>query len=159
MIEFKYAPDKLFAFIKEMLKEFEDLLAIPFGKNKRKGPVRIILMRGPSIDIMLEEETPNFAIDGGASHLSSCIDPELIPRISLIYNNYFTWRGKGPIPAHEKELLDELVAHAKEKNQQIHFWAMPENENIWKTLIGAGVDAINVDNIERNSRFERKIVD
>jgi hypothetical protein len=156
MIEFKHAPEKLYVFLKDILKEFEDILTIPFGKNKRTGPVRIILMRGPSIDMLLEEETPYFAIDGSASHLSSGIDPDLIPRISLNYNNYFTWRGEGNMPVHEKELLEEMVARAKEKKRQIRFWAMPENEDIWKTFIDAGVDVINVDDLERYARFERK---
>jgi len=156
MIEFKHAPDKLYAYVKEMLTEFEDILEIPFGKNKRWGPVKIILMRGPSIEVLLNEETPYFAIDGRASHLSSSIDSDLIPRISMNYNNYFTWRGKGPMPVHEKELLDEFVASAKKRNRQIRFWAMPHNELIWETFILAGVDVINVDDLKRYAKFERE---
>jgi len=156
MIEFKHAPLKLYSYMKEMLAEFEDILEIPFGKNKRWGPVRIILMRGPSIDVLLREETPYFAVDGGYYHLTSDFDATIVPRVSLNYNNYFTWKGKGQMPAHEKELLDEIVSKAKSKGRQIRFWAMPHNEVIWETFLDAGVDVINVDDLKRYAKFERR---
>jgi len=155
MIEFKHAPEKLYAYVKDLLKEFEDILEIPFGKHKRWGPVKIILMRGPSIDVLLKEETPYFAVDGGYYHLTSDIDASIVPRVSLNYNNYFTWNGKGPMPVHERELLDKIVAKAKDKGRQLRFWAMPHNEVIWETFLKAGVDVINVDDLKRYADFER----
>jgi hypothetical protein len=154
MIEFKHAPEKLYAYVKDMLRDFEDILAIPFGKNKRWGPVRIILMRGPSIAVILREETPYFAIDGRYNHLTSDVDASIVPRVSLNYNNYFTWKGKGTMPVHELELLEGIVAMAKSKGRQIRFCAMPHNEIIWETFLNAGVDVINVDDLKRYAEFE-----
>ena len=156
MIEFKHAPEKLYTYVKEMLVEFENILEIPFGKNKRWGPVRIILMRGPSIDVIMGEETPYFAIDGGIYYLKSEIDASIVPRVSLNYNNYFTWNGIGPMPKHELELLEEYVALARKNGRQLRFWAMPHKELIWETFINAGVDVINVDDLKRYAKFERE---
>ena len=57
------------------------------------------------------------------------------------------------MPKAQKAKLDEMVRVAHEHGRQIRFYALPQDVNVWKTLLEAGVDWINVDKLEMFANF------
>ena len=57
------------------------------------------------------------------------------------------------MPKAQKEKLAVLVKLAHEHGRQIRFYALPQNENVWRELLDAGVDWINVDQLKRFAEF------
>ena len=51
------------------------------------------------------------------------------------------------------EILSELVKSVHLEKKEIRFWASPDNQNTWRTLLLADVDLINTDNIEQYKKF------
>jgi alkaline phosphatase len=62
------------------------------------------------------------------------------------------------MPKAQKEKLDELVKIAHDHGRQIRFYALPQEENVWRTLLDAGVDWINVDELEKFALFYRDYI-
>ncbi len=67
------------------------------------------------------------SIDGNASDLDSDQPADLIPVISENWRSFFKWRGKGPLPAGEREKLQSFVKRAHAHGRRIRFWAAPTN--------------------------------
>jgi hypothetical protein len=89
-------------------------------------------------------------LDGSSDQCQTDYPEALVPRGSAPYKAFFTWKGKGEMPKNEEEKLKELVEKANTCNKKLRFYAMPENEIIWKKFLDAGVYWMNIDN---NRRF------
>jgi hypothetical protein len=94
-----------------------------------------------------------FSVDAGMGEINSELDSTVISRNSAPYKSYFSWRGKGEMPAEEKKVLQQLCNNAKQQGRKLRFWACPHNENVWRELINAGVGWINVDDLKRFKKF------
>ena len=62
------------------------------------------------------------------------------------------------MPKAQKEKLSELVNVAHDHNRQIRFFGLPQNVNVWRELLDAGVDWINVDKLEMFAKFYKDYV-
>lgn len=116
------------------------------------GPIRLLISGNRPILDASKEKRLSF-LDGRIPNLGENCSSELYPLISDNWFNYFTWDGQGEIPGEELEKLRRYVSQADQEGKLIRFWATPDNENVWRTLIDNGVDVINVDDIERMRRF------
>ena len=54
---------------------------------------------------------------------------------------------------HEKKLLAEYVSNAHAYGRKIRFWAASNKKKVWKELLDAEVDWINVDKLKKFKRF------
>jgi glycerophosphoryl diester phosphodiesterase len=93
------------------------------------------------------------AIDGRLADLDREASQELLPLISESWTDHFKWRGRGPMPAAERERLQELVEQVHKQGRRLRFWATPDNPAVWKELQAAGVDVIGADNLEALQKF------
>lgn len=66
---------------------------------------------------------------------------------SCKYSRVLRWTGSGPIPPLERQRLCTLVQIAHRFGKKVRLWASPENEMVWKELLGCGVDLINTDKL------------
>ena len=73
--------------------------------------------------------------------------------ISDHWGRNFQWRGKGELPAADREKLSQILKQAHQKNRRIRFWATPDHESAWEVLHEAGVDLINTDDLEGLNQF------
>ena len=53
----------------------------------------------------------------------------------------------------QKRKLVELVNSVHNEQKEIRFWASPDNQKAWETLLLSGTDLINTDNIEECRKF------
>lgn len=95
-------------------------------------------------------------IDGRISDIGKGYPANLYPVISDKWTNYFRWNGKGEIPTHEYEKLLSFVRNVHAEGKLIRFWSTQDNEAMWEVLLAAGVDIINVEDLERMHAFLRK---
>ena len=81
------------------------------------------------------------------------VSEKIMPLISSDWGDSFEWDGKGIMSEDEQKILRELVIKIHNEKKEIRFWGAPDNQNTWKTLLSAGVDLINTDNIEECRNF------
>lgn len=93
------------------------------------------------------------AVDGRLPDLYQEQDTESMPVISDNFRKYFKWRGKGSMPAHEWAQLQNLATEAHCQGKKLRFWGIPDRPHAWETLLKAGVDLINTDNLAELEQF------
>jgi uncharacterized membrane protein len=118
----------------------------------RRGVTAIISGNRP-IELV-QSDLPRFVgVDGRLSDLESDYSADLMPLISDHWGRNFQWRGKGDLPAADREKLSQILKQAHQKNRRIRFWATPDDEAAWEVLHEAGVDLINTDDLEGLNQF------
>ena len=90
--------------------------------------------------------------DGRLSDLDSGLPASFMPLVSDNWENTFTWRGDGAMPAAEKQKLHDLVAKAHAHGYRMRFWATPDAKglartNVWTAERDAEVDLLNTDDL------------
>lgn len=76
--------------------------------------------------------------------------------VSLSFERYSSWNGKGPLPEKDKTLLTHVVDSVHQAGKEIRFWAAPDNENSWTVQMKLGVDLIGTDKIGQLAEFLEK---
>ncbi len=92
-------------------------------------------------------------IDGRLPDIGRGLPTDLIPLISDNWRNHFAWDGTGDITEEEFEKLQSYVRQTHEEGKIIRFWATPDKVAVWDVLIRAGVDVINVDDLEKMRNY------
>lgn len=123
-----------------------------FDTNKKQlAPVQLLLS-GQYDWEACEQQSPHYwQVDGRWAHLDA--SSKLVPRISQPYTASFSWKGQGPMPPKQQRLLKDLVERAHRADKTLRFWGVPSKTAIWKVLLEAGVDWIQVDNLEAYEDF------
>ncbi len=82
--------------------------------------------------------------------------PEALEKVALIsqsFGRYSRWKGEGPLPEQDRELLKQTVDAIHQKGKKVRFWATPDTETAWKALMDLRVDYLNTDRIEALAAF------
>ncbi|UCF37491.1 MAG: hypothetical protein JSU96_01060 [Acidobacteriota bacterium] len=79
-----------------------------------------------------------------------------MPWISDDFTRYFSWQGRGEMPAEERELLKRIVEAAHRLGFRLRFWATPDYPVVWRELQNAGVDLIGADDLYALQGFLKK---
>ena len=153
MIELKRNHAELLKLIHIELNAYRDLIDIPRGKNKRWGPIKILLTGGVSADLISSDELGYFSIDGGWGTLKKGAHSPAVQRISMNYATHFNWKGKGSMPAEEKEWLINTISQVNELGCELRFWNMPNKQVIWEAFLKVGVHRLNIDDYYAFSEF------
>lgn len=66
--------------------------------------------------------------------------------ISRNFKHFSSWKGKGNIPEADSLELLSFITDCHNRQKPVRFWATPDTEQAYKTLIFLGVDYINTDN-------------
>lgn len=147
VIDVKTEGEATFKVISEVIKPYRELFARKENGTWMKGPLNLLISGNrPELG---EDDADRIAfIDGRVPMLGEGHSPELYPLISDNWNNYFTWDGRGEMPDEEFEELEAIVERAHAEEKMIRFWATPDRPAVWRTLLAAGVDVINVDDLQ-----------
>ena len=156
MIDIKSEPEATYAELKEQLFAFRNILTSYLNEDKKPGVVTVFLSGNRPIATVTAEQHRLVALDGRPADLGKNYTPSLMPVISDSYNNHFQWQGKGPMPKDEKKRLEALAQSTKAEGKLLRLWASPENENVWRTLLEAGVGLINTDELKRFMIFSQQ---
>ncbi|MEM6722577.1 MAG: hypothetical protein AAF598_00990 [Bacteroidota bacterium] len=148
MLDLKTNPAELYKALHAIFANYTDL----FQTKDKWGPILLMNSGKRDLKAMSPEQANYWLIDGqAASELS--LDPAFVPRMSYSYKKHFSWKGKEEMPSDEYELLCKMVDEAHYQNKKIRFWASPDQEAVWETLLGAGVDWVNVDDLQKFRKF------
>jgi hypothetical protein len=153
MVEFKNDAEACYVKLKELIEKHKGLFCDRMGRG---GPIKLLITGHRPWQSLLKGNELYVTADGDISQAADATPPYILERVSDPYGNHFTWRGRGPMPAAQKARLDSLVKVAHDHGRQIRFYGMPQNENVWRTLLDAGVDWINVDKLEMFANFYKE---
>lgn len=72
---------------------------------------------------------------------------------SCKYSHIIKWKGKGSMPAEDRQQLKDYVAQAHANGRKVRLWASPENKAVWAALLQCNVDLINTNKLEKLKNF------
>lgn len=152
VIDVKTEAESTFQALLETIEPYKDIIYRKEDGNWIDGPVRLLISGNrPSLD----SNAPNQIVflDGRLPNIGMGYSADLYPLISDNWSNYFSWEGTGDIPEDELQKLKNYVAQVHDEEKMIRFWGSPNREEVWRVLINAGVDVINVDDLEGMRHF------
>jgi glycerophosphoryl diester phosphodiesterase len=117
------------------------------------GPIKLLITGHRPWKSLLTGNERYITADGDIRQSADSLPPHILERVSDPYSQHFSWKGHGAMPAKQKAKLDTLVKVAHDHGRQIRFYGMPQDENVWRTLLDAGVDWINVDELAKFALF------
>jgi hypothetical protein len=150
LIDVKTNADVTYAALRNVLKDYADLLTAYTPEKTRQGAITVIISGNRDRAAVAAETTRLVAIDGGPKDLEGDAPPPagLVPWVSESWPTLFAWDGEGgAMPDAERERLAALVAKAHAQHRMVRFWGAPDNEATWKVLRDAGVDLISTDKL------------
>jgi glycerophosphoryl diester phosphodiesterase len=153
LIDSKTEADSTYATLDNMLAKYADILTVTRDGKVEPKAVTVILSGFRAFDVIANQPVRYVGIDGRPENLDDKLPPELYPWISGNWQLFFKWKGDGPIPAAEKQKLEEMVKRAHEQGKKIRFWNTAEKPEMWKELLAAGVDYINTDKLNELQQF------
>jgi glycerophosphoryl diester phosphodiesterase len=153
LIDSKTEADSTYAALDQALAKYADVLSVTRDGKIEPKAVTVILSGFRAFDAVAKQLTRYIGIDGRPENLDDNPPADLYPWISGNWQLFFKWKGDGPIPAAEKQKLDEMVKRAHEQGRKIRFWNTAEKPAMWKELLAAGVDYINTDKLDELRQF------
>ncbi len=153
LIDVKSEAEPTWAALREVLKNYADILTIFRGDAVATNAVRVIISGNRARDAMRAEVMRHAAYDGRLSDLGANEPRHFIAWISDNWTKQFKWRGDGAFPEDERAKLRGIVAKAHSQDCRVRLWATPENSVVWKELRDAGVDIINTDDLAGLKKF------
>lgn len=157
MIDLKGNGRKSYPVLHRILSNYEDIITVYYEDSIKKGPLEICVSGSKPYDLISKEKIRYVTIDGNInSDVYSEMPPTILQRVSDPWGKFFKWRGIGKMPDKQKKMLHELVNNAHKYNREIRFYAAGNNKNLWKELLDAGVDWINVDKLSKYRNFYKK---
>lgn len=158
MIDLKGDGRKSYPVLHQVLSRYEDILTVYQGDSLvKKGPLQVCVSGSRPVDLIVAQEKRYVTIDGSInSDVYSDLSPHLLQRVSDPYGKFFRWKGIGPMPRKQKQLLHDLVDNAHRYGRQIRFYATENSTAIWRELLDAGADWINADDLNKFRGFYRR---
>lgn len=156
LVDIKTKGVEAYALLEALLKSYDDVVSSHLDGQLREKAVTVIVS-GDRPRAEIEKSNPRYAaIDGRLGDLESAPPASLIPLISDNWGNHFKYRGRGEMPAAEREKLATIVKKCHEQGRRLRFWATPENSTLWTELQNAGVDLIGTDDLEALQKHLQK---
>lgn len=153
LIDLKSEGESTYRALNQLLSKYDDVFTHVDSDGVHRRGVTAIISGNRPIELV-QSDLPRFVgVDGRLSDLESDYSADLMPLISDHWGRNFQWRGKGELPAADREKLSQILKQAHQKNRRIRFWATPDHESAWEVLHEAGVDLINTDDLEGLNQF------
>lgn len=97
---------------------------------------------------------PGFIYFDGRPYITYTTEQQKrIRLVSASFQSYSKWTGKDELNSVDKKKLLGIIESAHAMNKPFRFWAIPDFENGWRTMIDLGVDIINTDDITGAAAF------
>lgn len=125
-----------------LIKLLKRYPAITSGKS-----VRIVITGNRPLESTFQSYPNYIWFDG---NLDSTYSNHTLNKIALFSDNfekYTQWKGRGPIPAGDLDMLTAMVNKAHALQKPVRFWASPDFFGAWRELTRLGVDYINTDQV------------
>lgn len=123
----------------EVLKKYPDLIACK---------TLDITVSGDMPDPSSWKDFPSFIhFDGrpGVNYTDEQL--ERITLISTSFKSHCNWNGKTSLSAGDRNKVIQLRDEVHSKGKKLRFWAIPDFDNGWKTLMELNIDIIGTDQV------------
>ncbi len=153
MIEFKSDAEELYKVMKEKLEPYRKYFCALDEGEYREGAVLLFISGKRPTRTLPLERTRFMFLDGTIRDLGVEKPTTLVPVVSDHYIRYFTWRGKGEMPADERLKMKEILDRAHGEHKLFRWWGAPEKPAVKKLFLEMGVDLIGTDNLKKLSKL------
>lgn len=152
LIDVKSKAGPTYAALDHLLRQHPGLLTSFTGDQTHRRAVTAVVTGHRDRATMAAQPLRYAGYDGRLSDLVSQAPASLMPLVSVDWTGEFTWDGTGPMPAEEEQRLRDIVATAHAHGYDLRFWGTPDEPGparatVWRTLVDAGVDRINTDDL------------
>ena len=150
LIDVKSEAVETYAALAYTLHQYSDVLTTWSEAGVRPGPVTVVLSGNRAIDDILADEVRYTAIDGRIEDDRSSMPVDVMPLVSA------DWEALGPGDDEQRlAAASSLAQKIHREGRLLRFWATPEREELWRSLIASGVDYIGTDDVPRLHRTLR----
>lgn len=163
VIDIKTNGDSTYKYLRLILEKYPNLITrYQYAREVvYPAPLRIILSGSRPVNPILIEEINLVKIDMGMPYFSlfrpDTIDPRridfIIGQINNSYYSVLSFNGNGKPMVEDSLKLNNIVTQAQQIHSSVRFYAAGNNKKIWTYLLDGGVDYINVDNLNKFSKF------
>ncbi len=136
-----------------VLKKYDAMLTRFEGNKKITGAVRVLVDHCGDNSVVFKSSPRYLSLSGNIGDAEKKVSNDTLSRISFSYGSLLNWKGKGPIPESEKQKLRLFMETAHRNGYTVRMWAAGNKKKVWKELVDAGADWINVDRLKRFRRF------
>lgn len=147
LVDFKTDGPATYEALAKALKPYKSILSGIEDGQWRPRQIDVIISGNRPIELVAKDKERLAAIDGRISDLENGHPADLMPLISDNWNDHFSWRGEGPLPAAERTKLHALAKIAHAQNRRLRFWGAPDSPQFWQELQAADVDVIGTDDL------------
>jgi hypothetical protein len=152
VIDVKTEAETSFHALMEVLEPYRNYFTRLEDGEWIKGPIHL-LISGNRPQLSTDDTDRMAFIDGRLPDIGRGLPNDLYPIISDNWRSHFTWNGDGDISPEEFEKLQTIVSQVHDEGKIIRLWATPDKKEVWDVLLSAGVDVINVDDLEKMRNY------
>ena len=145
MIDIKTEPVSTLNAIQETLKKYPEIFST-------KGIQIVISGHRPKPE-NYNSYADFIGFDGREASDAEGTGGDKIAVISQNLSKFTHWRGKGEIPANEKNELISFITQCHNQNKMVRLWNSGDNEIMYQFLCEIGVDYINTDDPQKLRKF------
>lgn len=153
MIDIKTEAEPTYAQLEKVLTLYQSMLSKTEAGTYEPGAVTVFLSGNRPVKQVLQASSRLVSIDGRPDDLGQGYSAEFMPVISQHYRAIIDWDGQEPLSGKQRRALEKLTKKAHQEGKKVRLWATPENQLVWRTLLDAGVDLINTDQLAELQRF------
>jgi hypothetical protein len=152
-IDIKADCENFIPHLDSVLKNYDAMLTKFVDGKKITGAVRVLVDHCGDDGYVLNSNPRYLSLSGNLSDADKTPGKDIMPRISFSYNSLLQWKGKGEMPETEKQKLKAFMQKAHSNGYEVRMWAAGNKKKVWKELVAAGVDWINVDRLKKFRKF------
>lgn len=105
-----------------------------------------ITISGSVPDATTWKNYPSYiTFDGRPTKTYTADQLERVRLISASFNDYSKWNGRRDLDDADKQKLSKVINDAHALGKPFRFWAIPDSENGWSTLMNLRIDVLNTD--------------
>lgn len=147
LIDVKTEADATYAVLHEVLGGYSDMLTTWVDGVEDPGAVSVVISGNRAVERIAGQSRRYAAIDGRLLEDRSRMAPAAMPLVSE------DWEKLGPpVPEARLSRARAIVEEMHREGRKVRFWATPEDERLWRSLIALGVDYIGTDDPVRLER-------
>lgn len=147
MVDCKTEGEAMYKVLKKQMEPYKELFCSVDNGTYKEGAV-LFFLSGSRPKESLPSESSRFTfLDGRIEDLGAGIPASLAPVISDNYKDFFTWDGKGEMPAEQVKKMREIIAETHKEGKLFRWWGAPDNEVFKRFFIKEGVDLVGADDL------------
>ena len=141
--------------IQLLLKELEPLM--PYLSTPEKPNYLTVIISGERpVPAEYDNYPPYIFFDDNLKFSHNNEQWRRVLLVSLPFNKYSKWTGKGPLKGRERKRLQTIVDSVHRAGKPIRFWAAPDTKFSWEKQKQLGVDFIGTDKIRELGDFMKR---